>query len=125
MYASTWSIPVQSQSNPQHLHKSMKGLRRSRTTRKSVSRLVLLVFLLISVSLSFGLMFKANADGREDPAARTAGHKTVDVGPGESLWSIARDNAGGKNIRAYIAELKDLNGLHSSNLEVGQILYLP
>ncbi|WP_238322809.1 LysM peptidoglycan-binding domain-containing protein [Gorillibacterium massiliense] len=68
---------------------------------------------------------KANAGASNDPRVRTEGHAVIDVGTGESLWSIARDHADGRNMKSYIRDLKQLNGLENNTLQIGQILYLP
>jgi hypothetical protein len=48
--------------------------------------------------------------------------QVVVVQPGESLWTIAQDVAPQADPRATVVELKRLNGLTSSVVQVGQAL---
>jgi nucleoid-associated protein YgaU len=59
------------------------------------------------------------------PADRHAATSTVVVGSGDTLWSIAKRVDPQGDPRATIAELRSLNGLSGSTIEVGQELYLP
>lgn len=48
------------------------------------------------------------------------------VEPGMTLWGLARDRVGAEgDPRPYIEEIRDLNGLKSSALRIGQTLLLP
>jgi len=48
------------------------------------------------------------------------------VGQGETLWVIAEDfTAPGGDVRATVADIRDLNGMSSSLVRVGQSLVVP
>jgi len=97
--------------------------------------------LLIAISLFGGFLVTAYAKaespdnglptGRSDSGTSPiavpagAGQRIIDVAPGDSLWSIAREHSDGHSIRSYIKELKQLNNLSSNQLQIGQLLLLP
>ena len=92
--------------------------------RKHFFRLVL-ISLTIAFILSFSFIVSANAGGNNSANTRMDGHAIIDVGAGETLWSIASEHADGRNMKRYIRDLKELNELESNTLQIGQILYLP
>jgi LysM repeat protein len=48
------------------------------------------------------------------------------VNRGDTLWEIASEHISqSRNIRSYIAQIKQLNGLSSSVLQEGDVLILP
>lgn len=50
----------------------------------------------------------------------------VFVAPGDTLWEIAADRApSGVDLRYAVYQLRELNGLASANLRVGQRIQLP
>lgn len=52
--------------------------------------------------------------------------RTVDVKPGDTLWSIARAHRPSHvKTQLYIEQIKLLNGLESPHLTIDQLLYLP
>lgn len=51
--------------------------------------------------------------------------RTVTVRPGDTLWDIAQENAGNKDIRKYVYNLKKANQLEDATIYAGQKLYLP
>lgn len=55
-----------------------------------------------------------------------AGQDSVVVRPGDTLWSIASSVAGGnEDVRVVVAEIREVNGLHGSDLVPGEVLRLP
>ena len=52
---------------------------------------------------------------------------TVDyrVLPGDSLWTIAEEIAPDSDVRGLVAEIRDINDLESSLINVGQTLLVP
>ncbi len=55
--------------------------------------------------------------------AETSDHR---VHAGETLWSIASDLADdGDDVRGVVADIRDLNGLTTSVIGVGQVLIVP
>lgn len=92
---------------------------RMRLTRRG--RIVLAV---LAALLAFGIAMVADqamASGPADPVV----HGTVYVAPGDSLWSIASDVAGDRDVRDVIAQIEQLNALTSSEIQVGQELIVP
>ena len=59
------------------------------------------------------------------PAGRARPHATMVVGTGDTLWTVATEVDPQGDPRATIAELRRLNGLTGSTIEVGQELVLP
>jgi len=57
-----------------------------------------------------------------DPAAASV---AVTVGPGETLWTIARSVAPDEDPRAVIARIVEVNGLTDTGLLAGQELLVP
>jgi hypothetical protein len=54
------------------------------------------------------------------------GDTSVVVQYGDTLWSIASSVAGpGDDVRAVVAEIRQVNDLPGSDLEPGQVLQLP
>ena len=63
--------------------------------------------------------------GSAHPAAERTRPRVL-VEPGTTLWSIARGSVGVEgDPRPYIEEIRELNGLKTSELRVGQTLVLP
>ena len=56
-------------------------------------------------------------------APATAGHETLLVQPGETLWDVARELQPTGDVRSLVDELASLNG--GASLEAGQTLVLP
>ncbi|MEO3944560.1 LysM peptidoglycan-binding domain-containing protein [Gorillibacterium sp. CAU 1737] len=56
---------------------------------------------------------------------KALGRRIIDVAPGETLWAIANKYSEGRSIRSYLQEIKDVNGLTSTQLQIGQLLILP
>ena len=50
---------------------------------------------------------------------------TVVVQPGDTLWGIAAARYPGDDVRVRIGEIERLNGLHSPQIDVGEVLQLP
>ncbi|MBP1995217.1 LysM peptidoglycan-binding domain-containing protein [Paenibacillus eucommiae] len=73
---------------------------------------------------SYGSAANANTASTTSPVVQP---KTqVVVSPGETLWSIASERISKKqSIRSYIAKIKSLNGLASSEIHEGDVLILP
>ena len=60
--------------------------------------------------------------GRLDGGAVT---RTVTVGPGETLWQIARDVRPNADPRETVARIQELNGLTTATVWAGQPLIVP
>jgi nucleoid-associated protein YgaU len=84
--------------------------------------------LLAAVSLVFGLAIAATTGAAVLDAGsglRPAGHSSVVVEPGDTLWSIARQVAPEEDTRAVVDAIEDVNELDSTLLVPGQVLHLP
>jgi LysM repeat protein len=47
------------------------------------------------------------------------------VEPGDTLWAIAAARYPGDDVRVRIDQIERLNGLHSPQIGVGEVLQLP
>jgi nucleoid-associated protein YgaU len=74
--------------------------------------------LLAAAALALGLSKVALGD--TPPVIRT-----VVVQPGDTLWGIAAARYPGDDVRVRIDEIERLNGLHSPQIGVGEVLQLP
>ncbi len=92
-----------------------------RLTRRG--RLVLTMTSLLAAAVAFvGLAGPVTADEPGGPPPATA---SVVVGPGDSLWEIARQAAPGSDTRGVIAEIRRLNDLEGGAIAVGDRLVVP
>jgi hypothetical protein len=96
---------------------------RARLTRRGrllVTALTLLVLVAAAVLLTGGIPATA---GTDHAPAVTA--QRVTVAPGETLWQIAERVAPGTDPRETVAQILELNGLQTSQVQVGTALRLP
>lgn len=99
------------------------GARRSvRLTRRGR---LLLVVLSLAVGLALGALLDSWVSGAGQGSLRLAGDNSVVVRPGDSLWSIATAVAGTDDVRTVVDEIQELNHLHDTHLQPGQLLQLP
>lgn len=84
---------------------------------------VVVVVLAALVSAAFGLAgTQAMASSPPEPIEVRA-HV---VAPGETLWELARGvTTAGEDVRDVVAEVKEINGMRTSELEAGQVVLLP
>ncbi len=78
------------------------------------------------ILVAVGLVLFGSAIGAEAGGATplTGGHVVVE--PGQTLWSIAQDNApAGTDLRSYLADLQDLNGLDDGQVAAWAVVLLP
>ena len=94
-----------------------------RLTRRGRTVLVLLLAALLLTAFSLG---------HQDTQAASVAHEgtgpvleQTTVQPGESLWALAKRIAPENDPREVIAQIRRLNDLESSELQVGQHLLLP
>jgi len=52
-------------------------------------------------------------------------YKSMVVKSGDSLWSIASNNNGNKDIRTIIREIKKINNISQNTINIGDILMVP
>lgn len=94
-----------------------------RLTRRGRTVLVLLLASLLLAAISIG-GGRTQAAGVVSEGERTT-LQTITVQPGESLWSVAQRVAPDNDPREVVAQIRRLNDLESSSLQVGQLLVLP
>lgn len=92
----------------------MKRKYRLNNKKRFFSFLFLLFFITV---LAGSVVAAAGNEGSES--------RTVMVRPGDTLWGIAQENAGNKDIRQYVYNLKKVNQLEDATIYAGQKLYLP
>jgi hypothetical protein len=82
--------------------------------------LVLLVASLVLLASSMTAPAKAGTD-----TAQPAETMSVNVAPGETLWSLANEFAPDRDPREVVSEIVELNDLGSSVVQAGQAVALP
>ena len=91
------------------------------TQRTTGARALVIVSTTVA-ALVLLLATAVHAMGTGDPSA------TVDyrVHAGDTLWSIAAEGTSPEgDVRAVVATIRDLNGLTTSNIRVGDMLIVP
>ena len=89
----------------------------SKSAQNLSTRVLILLLALTSIFLLMG-----NTVVADEPTAVTS----YVVQPGDTLWSIAGGIAEpGDDVRDVIAEVRQLNSLSSSSLQIGQALVIP
>jgi LysM repeat protein len=93
----------------------------------SITRQQRVVVLLTSVALALVLLFVSSVSASDPTDAGasdwTATHLVVG---GDTLWEIALDvTASGDDVRTVVEDIKRHNGLTSSLIVPGQVLFLP
>lgn len=97
------------------------GLRLTRRAR----RLGLALGLAVGVVVGSWVGSMTSGDG-DGGGLRLAGDSSVVVESGDTLWSIAASVAGsGDDVRAVVAQIRELNSLPDASLVPGQTLVLP
>lgn len=92
--------------------------RRKRYVIKSRARLylsVIILFLLVA-----GVLYAAKAYSLAENT-----YISIQVMPGDTLWSIASKYNTGRDIRKFIFDIKEINGLTDSTIYEGQRLIIP
>ena len=82
-------------------------------------RFMFLTILLISI-IAFTSILTLNAYSKDIPQ-----FDYVSVQQGDSLWSIAKDYAGSKDIREVIYNISELNNIHNTTIQPGDIIKIP
>jgi len=92
-----------------------------RLTRRG--RVVVFVVGLVAL-LGIGLLV-SNGAGAALHAGTPEPTHTIVVAPGDTLWDLASEAAGGDDVRSMIAHIEEINGLAGANLSAGQTLRIP
>ena len=95
-----------------------------RITRRGRIVLVLTLVALLLAAFSLGSQ-ATQAAGVATGAGGAPQLQQTTVQPGESLWSVAQRIAPDNDPREVVSQIRRLNGLTSSQLQVGQQLLLP
>ena len=90
------------------------------TRRGRVVLVLLLLGLLFAGFVAFGGQSMATGESGTPVPSRT-----VIVGEGDTLWDIAADVAGDRDIREVVHEIEQLNSLPGPELTVGQKIAVP
>ena len=93
-------------------------------TRRGRVFVLLVLVAVVFAAFSLGRANTQAADVAESGAAAPA-ITQITVQPGESLWAVARRIAPQHDPRVMVAQLRRLNDLTGSQLQVGQQLLLP
>lgn len=79
----------------------------------------------ITVSLTILMLFICISSCFSVSGEKGLEYKTVVVEKGGTLWDIAGEYAGNKDVRRVISDIKELNNLSGSDLYYGQVIKLP
>ncbi len=93
-----------------------------RLTRRG--RLLLLAALVALLCAAFTLGRAGDSQASTDRSAPAVLASTT-VHPGESLWAVAQRVAPGRDPRALVQQIREINDLSSATVQVGQLLLLP
>ena len=104
---------------------SRAGDRPARLRLTTRGRRVLAALVLVPAALGVGAIFAAAAPADASSQAVEVEFHMITVQSGDSLWSIASDHAGGRDVREVIDDIMRLNGLTSMSVEPGQHLAMP
>jgi LysM domain len=96
--------------------------KRARLTRRGQ---LVLITLSAVVALAVAGLLISRTGGTATERPEPVGQRSIVVQPGQTLWSIAKDVAPGRDIREVIYEIRRINGLDSAMVRSGQTLELP
>ena len=82
---------------------------------------VLAVVLMSLVLLFTAGLLTVKSSARSTEADRPRLYKSIEVAPGDTLWNIAEEYAPefDMNVRDYLSELKEVNGMNSDRIIAG------
>jgi hypothetical protein len=89
------------------------------TDIKKFKRFMFLTILLISM-IAFTSILTLNAYSKDIPQ-----FDYIRVQQGDSLWSIAKNYAGSKDIREIIYKISEINNIHNNSIHPGDIIKIP
>ena len=92
---------------------------------KRVVRGVVGASLLVVIGAGFSAVSSAAAVNHHASSPASEGYVRVTVAPGETLWSLAALVGGDKDLSVVVDEIVEANALTSSDLTVGERLWLP
>ena len=94
-----------------------------RSVRLTRRARLLAALLTLALGVAIGSWIGPHLGGGGD--LQLAGVQSVVVQQGDTLWSIARDVAGSADAREVVDRIQQLNDLHGTVLQPGQVLELP
>ena len=102
-------------------------LLRLRRRRRAFRKRVLTVAAVVAAALVLGTILSGFSGMAVTKAPSYTYYTAVTVHRGETLWSIASSHMTEEyaSVNDYIREIKEVNGMKSSNLDYGQKLILP
>jgi hypothetical protein len=86
---------------------------------------LVLIALSAVVALAVAGLLISRTGGTATERPEPVGQRSIVVQPGQTLWSIAKDVAPGRDIREVIYEIRRINGLDNAMVRSGQTLELP
>ena len=99
---------------------------RTMQVRRARLRRVVVLVVLIAAAAVFGPRVIATAAFAADGTGTPAQLNSYTVSDGETLWSIAANlTPEGRDVRETMAEIKDVNAMSGSQLQVGEQILLP
>lgn len=107
--------------------------KKARIRRKKMHMLKVRVFAgMISFALTLavllaGIKIMAAVTRADDIKPRIKCYHSVEIEAGETLWDIAEREMGPgwSDVRAYIKEVEELNGINGSVIKAGEYICLP
>lgn len=97
--------------------------RTGRRSRKAVRRVRTLTVLFLLLTAAALFLFPRIVHTQAHEPATAGVRYTVLVG--DTLWEIAEEHAGGRDVREVIYQIEKLNGLTSAPIQPGQVLFIP
>lgn len=89
--------------------------------KKNKQRTIRLILIVAILFLSLTGFMTVFADAGQEMT-----YEKVVVNPGDTLWAIGTEyKPEGMDIRDYVNQIQRINGLSSSDIQVGQMLNLP
>lgn len=97
---------------------------RKNKKRKSLPLKLASAFAMILMSVILGLLVPTKAQA-EDSQIYYKYFTSYMVQKGDTLWSIARQNAHEESYKEYINEVKDINHMYTDTIKAGQYIVIP
>ena len=89
--------------------------------RINPSKFLRSMLLVIMLTLALTVFIKSSATGTLQEE-----YKQITVKTGDTIWRIASDNKGNEtNLEEMIYTINQVNNLHDTNLQPGQVLKIP
>lgn len=85
------------------------------------------VITIMVTALLFTSKNTSHANETDNGICKTKYYKTIEIKPGETLWSIAREYKSGeyRTVNDYIEEVMSINNLARDDINSGEMLVVP